>query len=241
MLAKVSNNIEVGARIQSRYRENYWATFWDMAVHNGNIERPGLFKLRGSWADVRTPDWLKGIVDKIHIGSSDLAMFSPYTIGRLRYIDRDNAARPLPERQAGQDGQLRPGAHQPAVALGRPRLAHRPAPTTTTSCTSTRITPSPARSISSPTTSTTSASSPITPATWRSIPPTRTPATASISPTASRAPSSRPNSTPTRSASCSFRACSPTPRPFTRRRTIPRTGAAGTACRPRTARTACSS
>jgi hypothetical protein len=91
MLAKVSNNIEVGARIQSRYRENYWATFWDMAVHNGNIERPGLFKLRGSWADVRTPDWLKGIVDKVHVGASDLAMFSPYTIGRLRYIDRDNA------------------------------------------------------------------------------------------------------------------------------------------------------
>jgi hypothetical protein len=92
LLDKVSNNIEVGARIQSRYRENYWATFWDMAVHNGNIERPGLFKLRGSWVDVRTPDWLKGIVDTIHIGSSDLAMFSPYTIGRLRYIDRDNAA-----------------------------------------------------------------------------------------------------------------------------------------------------
>ena len=91
MLAKVSNNIEVGARIQSRYRENYWATFWDMAVHDGMIERPGLFKIRGSWADVRTPDWLKGIVDRIHIGSSDLAMFSPYTIGRLRYIDRDNA------------------------------------------------------------------------------------------------------------------------------------------------------
>ncbi len=92
LLAKVSNNIEVGARVQSRYRENYWATFWSMNVYNGNIERPGLFKLRGSWADVRTPDWLKGIVDKIHIGSSDLAMFSPYTIGRLRYIDRDNAA-----------------------------------------------------------------------------------------------------------------------------------------------------
>lgn len=92
LLAKVSNNIEVGARVQSRYRENYWATFWSMNVYNGNIERPGLFKLRGSWADVRTPDWLKGIVDRIHIGSSDLAMFSPYTIGRLRYIDRDNAA-----------------------------------------------------------------------------------------------------------------------------------------------------
>ncbi|HOW44585.1 MAG TPA: glucodextranase DOMON-like domain-containing protein [Candidatus Aminicenantes bacterium] len=92
LLAKVSNNVEVGARVQSRYRENYWATFWDMAVHNGNIERPGLFKLRGSWADVRTPEWLKGVVDKIHVGSSDLAMFSPYTIGRLRYIDRDNAA-----------------------------------------------------------------------------------------------------------------------------------------------------
>ncbi len=91
LAAKVSNNVEVGARIQSRYRENYWATFWDMAVHNGNIERPGLIKLRGLFADVRTPDWLKGIVDKIHIGSSDLAMFSPYTIGRLRYIDRDNA------------------------------------------------------------------------------------------------------------------------------------------------------
>ena len=41
---------------------------------------------------MRTPDWLKGVVDGIHIGSSDLAMFSPYTIGRLRYIDRDNAA-----------------------------------------------------------------------------------------------------------------------------------------------------
>ncbi len=88
LLAKVSKYAEVGLRISSRFRNNFWATYWN----NDNLEKAQLMKLRGIWGQFRTPDWMQGIVDNVLLGSSDLGMFSPWTIGRLRYIDRDNAA-----------------------------------------------------------------------------------------------------------------------------------------------------
>lgn len=88
LLAKVSEYVEVGGRIKNRFRNNFWATYWN----NDNLEKAQYMKLRGVWGTFRTPSWLQGIVDKIHMGSHDLGLFSPWTIGRLRYIDRDNAS-----------------------------------------------------------------------------------------------------------------------------------------------------
>ena len=86
--AKVTEYVEIGARIKNRFRNNFWATYWN----NDDLEKAQYMKLRGVWARLRTPDWLHGILDTIYVGSSDLGMFSPWTIGRIRYIDRDNAA-----------------------------------------------------------------------------------------------------------------------------------------------------
>jgi len=88
LLAKVSEFAEVGARIKNRFRNNFWATYWD----NEQLEKAQYMKLRGLYGKFRTPGWLQGIVDTIHLGSHDLGIFSPFTIGRLRYIDRDNAS-----------------------------------------------------------------------------------------------------------------------------------------------------
>lgn len=88
LLAKVSKYVEVGARIKNRFRNNFWATYWN----NDSFAKAQYMKLRGVWGKFRTPDWAQGIVDNVLLGSSDLGMFSPWTIGRLRYIDRDNAS-----------------------------------------------------------------------------------------------------------------------------------------------------
>lgn len=88
LVAKVSDYAEVGARIKNRFRNNFWATYWD----NARFDKAQYMKLRGVWGTFRTPDWMQGIVDTIHMGSHDLGLFSPWTIGRLRYIDRDNAS-----------------------------------------------------------------------------------------------------------------------------------------------------
>ncbi len=87
-LAKVSDFAEVGARVKNRFRNNFWATYWN----NDNLEKAQYMKLRGVWGKFRTPDWMQGILDTVHLGSHDLGIFSPWTLGRLRYIDRDNAS-----------------------------------------------------------------------------------------------------------------------------------------------------
>ena len=46
-------------------------------------------------------------LDAATIGSTDLGMFDPFTIGKIRYIDRDNAKAVLFQGAAGQP-QARP-------------------------------------------------------------------------------------------------------------------------------------
>ena len=84
-------------RLKSRFGST-WHDFFE----NGNINYPeentsaeslGMdhaeyIKLRGYAIDIRPPyEWL----DDIWVGSSDLGYFDEWTIGRIRYTDRDNA------------------------------------------------------------------------------------------------------------------------------------------------------
>ncbi|HLK99382.1 MAG TPA: hypothetical protein VK539_02315 [Myxococcaceae bacterium] len=96
--ARLSNQVEVRGRIHSRFSQNFWTNFGGFG---GNPAGPcvagncGEFdprsnqyvKLRGM-AVTLTPGYL---VDSATIGANDFGQFDPYVIGRIRYIDRDNA------------------------------------------------------------------------------------------------------------------------------------------------------
>ena len=105
--ARPSKYVEVNARIHSRFSQNQWTNFGGFGGRNPALEEPpagpciggdcGEFdprsnqyiKLRGLTARF-TPGFKW--VDAVSIGSTDLGMFDPFTIGKIRYIDRDNAA-----------------------------------------------------------------------------------------------------------------------------------------------------
>jgi hypothetical protein len=84
-------------RLQSRFGST-WHTFWengDQAYPEENTSAESLgmnhaeyIKLRGYTMEIRTP---YSVVDTVIVGSSDLGFWNPWTVGRLRYIDRDNA------------------------------------------------------------------------------------------------------------------------------------------------------
>lgn len=100
--AKVSKQVEVKARIHSRFNQNQWTNFGGWGGNNpptvpciggdcGEFDSRSnqYIKLRGATV-LLTPgySWL----DLATIGASDLGMFDPYTVGKIRYIDRDNAS-----------------------------------------------------------------------------------------------------------------------------------------------------
>jgi hypothetical protein len=94
---RVSETVSAGVRIQSRFGST-WHDFWE----NGNLrwttpntsgESLGMdhaeyMKLRGYWVKLEKP--LPG-VGYFQVGSSDLGMWNAWTVGKIRYIDRDNA------------------------------------------------------------------------------------------------------------------------------------------------------
>lgn len=96
--ARLSSQVEVRGRIHSRFSQNFWTNFGGFG---GDPSKPcvngdcGEFdprsnqyiKLRGM-AVVLTPGYL---IDSATIGANDFGQFDPYVIGRIRYIDRDNA------------------------------------------------------------------------------------------------------------------------------------------------------
>ncbi|WP_224361529.1 hypothetical protein [Hyalangium versicolor] len=96
--ARLSSQVEVKGRIHSRFSQNFWTNFGGFG---GDPSKPcvngdcGEFdprsnqyiKLRGI-AVVLTPGYL---IDSATIGANDFGQFDPYVIGRIRYIDRDNA------------------------------------------------------------------------------------------------------------------------------------------------------
>jgi hypothetical protein len=106
--AKPSKKIEVIGRMKARFNQNFW-------TNGGGFGNPGgigpipigsgdctggncgeydsrsaqYVKFRGLTINV-TPGY--NWVDTVTIGSSDFGMFDPFTIGKVRYIDRDNNA-----------------------------------------------------------------------------------------------------------------------------------------------------
>lgn len=99
--ATVTKHVRAGVRIQSRWGA-LWQDWWENgdqkdeindSVGDSSGESLGMnhaqyMKLRGFWIEVLPP--LK-TVKTVRVGASDLGMFNPWTIGKIRYIDRDNA------------------------------------------------------------------------------------------------------------------------------------------------------
>lgn len=88
MSSQVSRQVEIGARIHSRFYGNYWTNFGGFGPAEDDMRTNQYFKLRGAWVRL-TPgyDW----IDSATIGNSDFGMFDAWTQGKYRYIDRDNA------------------------------------------------------------------------------------------------------------------------------------------------------
>ncbi len=102
---RISKMLSFDSRIHSRFSQNFWTNFGGFGVGNNGGGSPGncvggdcgeldprsnrYIKLRG-FAFYITPGW-RGI-DTITVGTSDLGMWDPFTVGKIRYIDRDNAA-----------------------------------------------------------------------------------------------------------------------------------------------------
>jgi len=101
----VSKQVEVKARLHSRFSQNFWTSFdgfggavdWRsaqgaaqcVAAVCGELDPRSnwYIKLRGVAVTV-TPgyNWL----DSATIGANDWGQFDPFVVGRIRYIDRDN-------------------------------------------------------------------------------------------------------------------------------------------------------
>jgi hypothetical protein len=87
MKATISKQVEAGIRLQSRSSAAYWTDFGGFGGPEETSTRASNMKLRGAYI-LLTPgyNWL----DRVLIGSSDWAQFDPFTIGKVRYIDREN-------------------------------------------------------------------------------------------------------------------------------------------------------
>ncbi|PIE17101.1 MAG: hypothetical protein CSA66_06765 [Proteobacteria bacterium] len=93
---KVGEAVLAGVRVKSRFG-SIWQDWWengDISYDQENtsgeslgMNRAQYLKLRGYWIQANLP--IPG-VETVLVGSSDMAMFNPWTIGKIRYIDRDN-------------------------------------------------------------------------------------------------------------------------------------------------------
>ncbi|MBM4320025.1 MAG: hypothetical protein FJ125_08685 [Deltaproteobacteria bacterium] len=111
VVGHVSPLVSGGMRLQSRFGST-WHDWWengnqtDKAALTGEtlgMDHAQYIKLRGPWMRVGTrTDALRWI----HLGASDLSMFNHWTIGKIRYIDRDNASGIFAEGSFSDEGQL---------------------------------------------------------------------------------------------------------------------------------------
>lgn len=85
MKATISKQVEAGIRLQSRSPAAYWTDFG--FADETAATRAKWMKLRGAYV-LLTPGY--GWLNTALIGSSDWGQFDPFTIGQVRYIDRDN-------------------------------------------------------------------------------------------------------------------------------------------------------
>jgi hypothetical protein len=105
--ARLGRKVEVRGRLHSRFNQNFWTNFGGWGGRNPASKPENLgpcvagecgefdprsnqyVKLRGV-AVTLTPGYTW--IDSATIGSNDFGQFDPFVIGRIRYIDRDNAS-----------------------------------------------------------------------------------------------------------------------------------------------------
>ncbi len=88
--ATLSPKVEAGGRIQSRSSASYWTDYGGFGNEgnvNNNVNDMKFMKLRGAYVEL-SPGY--GWLSQVRIGTSDWGMFDPFTVGKVRYIDRDN-------------------------------------------------------------------------------------------------------------------------------------------------------
>lgn len=125
---RVSRHVSAGVRLQSR-----WGALWQDWWENGDIRwdyptdtpftentsgeslgqnHAQYIKLRSVWARIAAPI---PTVKWIHVGATDFGMFNEWTIGKSRYIDRDNGNGVFVEGELLDGGLL--SYHTGAIAL----------------------------------------------------------------------------------------------------------------------------
>jgi hypothetical protein len=105
--ARLSRQVEIVGRLKNRFNQNEWTNYGGFGGRNPALENPpngdcvggdcGEFdprsaqyvKLRGV-AVILTPGY--SWINTATLGSNDFGMFDPFVIGKIRYIDRDNAS-----------------------------------------------------------------------------------------------------------------------------------------------------
>ncbi len=105
--ARLSKQVEVKARLHSRFSQNEWTNFGGFGGRNlASEDPPGSPCIGGACGefDPRSNQYVKlrGVtvtltpgykwIDSATIGANDWGQFDPFVIGRIRYIDRDNGA-----------------------------------------------------------------------------------------------------------------------------------------------------
>lgn len=85
----INPQVETGFRVQSRSSAAYWSEFGFKDEDNPakTMNSRKYMKLRGAYVQL-TPGY--GWLNEARIGSNQWAMFDPFTVGAMRYIDRDN-------------------------------------------------------------------------------------------------------------------------------------------------------
>ncbi|HEY7728647.1 MAG TPA: hypothetical protein VID50_09345, partial [Candidatus Eisenbacteria bacterium] len=98
--ARLSRQVEVRGRIHSRFNQNQWTNFGGFG---GSPTASGEGGDRGEF-DPRSNQYVKlrGVtviltpgypwINTATLGANDFGMFDPFVIGKIRYIDRDNAS-----------------------------------------------------------------------------------------------------------------------------------------------------
>ncbi len=101
--AIVSKKVEIGGRLKARFDQNFWSNGGGFADDETQPKSAQYVKFRGAYVRL-TPGY--NWIDSATIGSNDWGQFDPFTLGKIRYIDRDNVSGLLFQGST-QDNSLR--------------------------------------------------------------------------------------------------------------------------------------
>ena len=87
--ANVSKKVEIGGRLKARFDQNFWSNGGGFADDENNPRSAQYVKFRGAYVSLKPGyNW----IDSATIGSNDWGQFDGFTLGKIRYIDRDNVS-----------------------------------------------------------------------------------------------------------------------------------------------------